>query len=78
MILHNGFKNPLGACVILSIFGLPLAAFLATAAVPGSMLHTVGAMSYLPLAVGRAVGASVECWVIANHAGLLLGEDVDG
>lgn len=77
-ILRNGFKNPLGAFVILSIFGLPLAAFLAAAAPPGSALRTAAALAARPLAAGRAVGASVECWVIANHANRLLSEDVHG
>lgn len=70
-IFANGFKNPLGALVIGSIFGLPLACYLA-ASLPSHLALTAATWV---LVLGRALGLYAEASVTWAYLSRVLGED---
>ena len=72
----NGFKNPLGAWVILSIAGLPMVMYVATLAwdwIPPELFLPVAAL----LVLGRALGVMAETYVVSQHIYLLLDLDLN-
>ena len=72
----NGFKNPLGAWVILSIAGLPMAMYVATLPwdwIPPLLFLAVAGT----LVLGRVLGIMAETYVISQHIHLLLDLDLN-